>query len=337
MAKRDQLARDLDDGFAALEQGRLDDAAACAERGLRAAPDDPEAIALAAAVADAHGDTEQALARYRALAELTPDAPGPRIAIARLELRDLGDPEGALDTLAEAFEFIDEEDDLIEGILVRAEALLALDQLEDARATLAELSTSAIDDPVLALELGELALVAEDPALATRWAEVARASDPHRADALHLLGRVHEATGDRAAMIAAWQEVRRLDAAAPHDGPTITEDELAKLAADALAELPDEVHERLERAPILIDGLPSEELVADGIDPRLLGLFQGTPLPDGGDLAPTVTNILLFRDNLERASLDREQLADEVRITVLHETAHFFGLDEDDLVELGLD
>ena len=51
--------------------------------------------------------------------------------------------------------------------------------------------------------------------------------------------------------------------------------------------------------------------------------------------APAVTNILLFKTNLERASADAEQLADEIRITVLHEIGHYFGLDEDRLTELG--
>ena len=69
----------------------------------------------------------------------------------------------------------------------------------------------------------------------------------------------------------------------------------------------------------------------------LLGLFQGTPMPEDGALAPTVTNILLFRGNLQRACVDAEHLNEEIRITVLHETAHYFGLDEDDLVALGLD
>jgi predicted Zn-dependent protease with MMP-like domain len=83
--------------------------------------------------------------------------------------------------------------------------------------------------------------------------------------------------------------------------------------------------------------MPSEALVGDGIDPRLLGLFQGTPMPDDGALAPSVTNILLFRGNLQRACADADHLAEEIRITVLHETAHYFGLDEDDLEALGLD
>jgi predicted Zn-dependent protease with MMP-like domain len=87
----------------------------------------------------------------------------------------------------------------------------------------------------------------------------------------------------------------------------------------------------------LIDDVPSEALVADGVDPRLLGLFQGTPMPDDGALAPTITNILLFRQNLARACVDADHLAEEIRITVLHETAHYFGLDEADLEALGLD
>ena len=50
-----------------------------------------------------------------------------------------------------------------------------------------------------------------------------------------------------------------------------------------------------------------------------------------------VTTIHLYRSNLERTAVDREHLAAEVRITVLHETGHYFGLDEDDLERLGLD
>jgi predicted Zn-dependent protease with MMP-like domain len=194
-----------------------------------------------------------------------------------------------------------------------------------------------IDDAELALDLAELALSAEDPQGALRWLELAKDSDELRADALHVLGRVHEFTGDRAAMVTAWQEVRRLDLAADPGELAIDEDAVEQIALAALAELPEHIREKLERVPILIDDMPSEALVADGADPRLLGLFQGTPMPEGGALAPTITNILLFRGNLARACADADHLAEEIRITVLHETAHYFGLDEADLEALGLD
>src|SRR5690606_22794642 len=101
-------------------------------------------------------------------------------------------------------------------------------------------------------------------------------------DALHLLGRVHEATEDRAAMIAAWQQVLALDRKAPAGELSVSEDELERIALAALAELPETVRTRLENVPILIDDLPSEEIVADGYDPRMLGIFQGASMPHEG-------------------------------------------------------
>jgi predicted Zn-dependent protease with MMP-like domain/predicted Zn-dependent protease len=337
MSRQDRLTADVERGFDALEQGNVEDAEACLQRCRRIDPKHPDAVALAAALADARGDVDAALAGYAQLVELRPDEPAPRICLARLQLHDRDDPDAALDTLDAAFELIDEEADLIEAIVVRTEALIAIDDLEDARGALAELSSSAIDDAALALDLAELALAAEDPRAALRWADVARTDGAIRADALHLLGRIHEASGDRGQMIAAWQEVRVLDAAAPPGPVAVSEDELERMASAALHELPADVRARLEHVPILIDDGPSEDIVAEGFDPRLLGLFQGAAMPDAGSAVPTVTNILLFKTNLERAVTDLDQLAEEVRITVLHETAHYFGLDEDDLERLGLD
>jgi predicted Zn-dependent protease with MMP-like domain len=337
MSRTDRLLADLERGFEALEAGKLDAAATIAERCRRIDRKNPDVVAISAAVADANGDGEAALVQYRTLVELRPDDPMPRICVARLELHDLADPDAALDTLEAAFEFIDEEADLVEAIYVKTEALLARGEPAAAREALSELSSSIVDDAELALDLAELALTAEDPAGAKRWVKIAHADEELRPDALHLLGRIHEFTNDRDAMILAWQEVRKHDLAAPPAALTITEDELEEIAVATLAELPEKIRQHLEKVPILIDDLPSEDIVADGFDPRSLGFFQGTPMPEEGGASPTVTNILLFKRNLERDAQNKDHLADEIRITVLHETAHYFGLDEDDLVALGLD
>jgi predicted Zn-dependent protease with MMP-like domain len=337
MSRADRLLADLERGFAALEAGKIDTAASIVERCRRIDRKNPDVVELAAAVADAAGDSEDALEQYRLLVTLRQDDPVPRLCVARLELHDLGDADAALDTLEAAFEFIDDEVDLIEAIYLKTEALLARGEPAAAREALGELATSVIDDGNLALDLANLSLTAEDPAAARRWIEIARRDSALEADALHLLGAVHELTEDRPAMITAWQEVLRLDTAAPPGPLQISEDEVEKIALATLHELPAKIREHLERVPILIADLPSEDLVADGFDPRLLGLFQGTPMPEDGALAPSVTNILLFRRNLERMATDHDHLAEEIRITVLHETAHYFGLDEDDLEALGLD
>jgi len=335
MSRQDRLHADLDRGFEALERGDIEEAEAALARCNRIDRKHADVVTLGAAVADARGDADVALERYSALAELQPDNPMPRICIARIQLRDVGDPDAALDTLDAAFDFIDEEPDLIEAILIRTEALIAIEDLENARAAIGELSTSVIEDAELALDLGELALAAEDPLLAARWAEAAQRDAEHRADALHLLGRVHEASGDRAAMIEAWQQVRTLDAERPAR-VSISDDELERIASEALAELPDTARAKLEHVPILIDGAPSQELVADGLDPRTLGVIDGPTLAEP-DAVGSPTHIRLFKKNLEAIAIDLDHLAAEVRITVLHETAHYFGLEEDDLEKLGLD
>ena len=74
-------------------------------------------------------------------------------------------------------------------------------------------------------------------------------------------------------------------------------------------------------------------------DETMYGLYEGVPLDEwGGDGIPVPTRILLFRLPLEEDYPDPLDLADEVRITILHELAHHLGIeDEDRLSELGID
>jgi predicted Zn-dependent protease with MMP-like domain len=71
-------------------------------------------------------------------------------------------------------------------------------------------------------------------------------------------------------------------------------------------------------------------------DPDLFGLYEGVPLPERGDWAGALPDrIRIFRKPLVESFPEPRELEDEIRITVLHELAHYFGLDEDRLDELG--
>jgi predicted Zn-dependent protease with MMP-like domain len=101
------------------------------------------------------------------------------------------------------------------------------------------------------------------------------------------------------------------------------------------------VRAKLEDIPVLVQALPSREMLTDvnpPLTPDLLGLFVGrhifAELPTAVPGAPGA--IYLFRKNLLRACEDREELAREVRITVQHEVGHLLGLDEDELEDWGL-
>ena len=157
------------------------------------------------------------------------------------------------------------------------------------------------------------------------------------ADARYLLGGALGASGDRDGMSAEWAAVLRLDAAAPSE-PLLALEEFEAVAEAALAELPQEHLDRLGNVAILVADRPSAQMVAGGIDPRILGLYHGVPLARRSVSfgAPYADTIHLFRANLERVSATRAALAERIRVVVLHETAHFFGYTEAQLRRMGL-
>ncbi len=96
-----------------------------------------------------------------------------------------------------------------------------------------------------------------------------------------------------------------------------------RLVRRALAALPEEFRSRLENVAVLIEDEPPKDM------PDTLGLYEGVPLTerslDGITLPDRIT---LFKRPIERACRTEEEIETEVRLTVLHEVGHFFGLEE---------
>lgn len=105
--------------------------------------------------------------------------------------------------------------------------------------------------------------------------------------------------------------------------------ELPDQFAHALDNIRIDIRDRPTRAQLRSVGLNDDEL--------LLGLYEGTPLTERHvDSPPTMPDVIyLFQHDLEDACDTEDQLAEEVRITLLHEIGHYFGLDEDELDALG--
>ena len=116
----------------------------------------------------------------------------------------------------------------------------------------------------------------------------------------------------------------------------------AALVDRAIAGIPSPFREALgEIALVIADEPTAEQLRENGLPPdeTMYGLYEGVPLDEwGGAYLPVPTRIILFRLPLEEDFPDPDDLADEVRITILHELAHHLGIeDEDRLHELGID
>ena len=103
--------------------------------------------------------------------------------------------------------------------------------------------------------------------------------------------------------------------------------------------LPPEIREVAAAVPVCFEPQPNDELLAEGVEPDLLGLFVGHAHGAGlSETQPLPPQILLFVDNLwDYAEGDEEAYRDEVRLTYLHELGHYLGWDEDEIARRGLD
>jgi predicted Zn-dependent protease with MMP-like domain len=335
--------QDLEGAWALLEQGDSDGARKLAARLLPGAPEETKAdlLLLQAACAREDGDHEDALKLLGQVIAVDPEWVTPELWSAELLMGDPDRLQDAYRHASRALDLAEEEDDYLESVVVKAGIEIELGKPADARETLSELPPpdQAQLEPVWSLEVGYLLLSVDDAAEARRRFQSLVDADPELADAWYGVGLAAEAQGDENGKREAWERVLKIDERSPIEDPLMTEEEMSRVAEQALAELPARAKALVANVPILIADLPAPEDVGTGLDPRLLGLFAGTPHPEDSSLGagPQLTQILLFRKNLERVAASVEDLSDEIRTTLLHETGHFFGMSEEDLGSVGLE
>lgn len=106
-------------------------------------------------------------------------------------------------------------------------------------------------------------------------------------------------------------------------------------------ELPDEFREQLRNIEIVVQKRPSrrqlKEMELDEHEDVLYGLYEGVPLPERSSFDPPTLpdKITLFAEPLVQDFPDPEDLKEQIRLTVIHEIAHYFGMDDDQIEKLG--
>lgn len=110
----------------------------------------------------------------------------------------------------------------------------------------------------------------------------------------------------------------------------MTEDRFEELVSEALDLIPPRLAAAIDNVVVLVED-------RDPDDPGLLGLYHGIALTErdshyGGALPDTIT---IYREAILEMCENEQHVVDEVAITVIHEIAHYFGIDEDRLHDLG--
>jgi len=120
----------------------------------------------------------------------------------------------------------------------------------------------------------------------------------------------------------------------------MTRDEFERVVEAAIGLLPRDIRAALDNLAVIVEDRPSlNDLYDAGLDREdvLFGLFRGVPLNqrsffDGGGHLPN--QIILFRRELEEVCRGREELTEEITLTLVHEVGHYLGLDEEEVREL---
>lgn len=120
----------------------------------------------------------------------------------------------------------------------------------------------------------------------------------------------------------------------------LSEKEFDRIVKKAVRRIPMEIRQHLKNLVISVRKQPSKTMVEEvGLPPGevLFGLFQGVPLSERSATSPPLfpDTIFLFQGPIEQSCENIEELEEEVEITLVHEVAHFVGMSEERLEELG--
>jgi predicted Zn-dependent protease with MMP-like domain len=120
-----------------------------------------------------------------------------------------------------------------------------------------------------------------------------------------------------------------------------------KLVEDSLDSLPQKYHRLIQNVAVVIEDFPPEngKHQPGEDDDLLMGIYDGVPLTERSFFAsePMPGRVVLYQKNIEQYAREaaeeedrtvEEIIRDEVRLTVLHELGHYFGLDEDALLDV---
>ena len=111
-----------------------------------------------------------------------------------------------------------------------------------------------------------------------------------------------------------------------------------KVVEEALDSLPQEFRSRIQNVAVLVEDVPPNQLSPESGQQRrlLLGVFHGVPTTKKSifNLSSGPDNIVLYQKNIEAVCSTEAEVREQIRLTLIHELGHYFGLDEDQLKDV---
>jgi tetratricopeptide (TPR) repeat protein len=271
----DQFSAHLDRGWDLVQRGDTRGAEASAKRAIELDPNSPEAHNLLGFVAALEGDGEEAIEAYRQAIALDDTYLEAMLNAAEVYIHPLGDYEQALEMCEQALDLAEVDEEIIDALLLKFDALLGKGDGDEAAKVVAKIPHGPYENPNHAFLVGRAFYEIGQAEKAVGLVEEAVLKDPRHAEAQYYLGLIRDEKGDTRSATAAFLKSRELDLEMGMPPWAPGRDATAKIVERAAAALNPVLKHYVEGADVYVSDVPGVELVAEGVDPRALVLLDG--------------------------------------------------------------
>ncbi|MBM4362431.1 MAG: tetratricopeptide repeat protein [Deltaproteobacteria bacterium] len=309
----DQFSAHLDRGWDLVQRGDPGGAELSARRALELDGQSPEAYNLLGYVAALQGEFEDAIEHYRQAIALDDTYLEAMLNAAEVLVHPLADFDRAIDMCDQALDLAETDDEVVDALLLKFDALLGQGRQDEARALCARFPQGPFDNPNHSFLVGRALYEVGNVAAARPLIEEATDKNPDGADAHYYLGLVRDDGGDSAGATAAFLRSRELDAALPAPAWALSAETFHGLVRRVVEGLDEGLGKFLRGGELFVSDLPGVEVVVDGVDPRALLLLDGIGGPEGTE--PTA-RLFVYQRNVERVAGTVEGVEEEIRLAL---------------------
>lgn len=318
----DQFSAHLDRGWDLVQRGDSRGAELSARRALELDSQSPEAYNLLGYCAALQGDFDEAIEHYRQAIALDDTYLEAMLNAAEVYIHPLGEFDEAVDMCEQALDLAESDDEMVDALLLKFDALLGKGDFEEAKAVCRQFPDGPFDNPNHGFLVARALYEVGDLGRALPLIDAAVKTHPDNPEAWYYLGLLKDEKGDTAAATEAFLRSRDLDLALPMPTWSLTRDTFRMTAETVVDELPPELKTFLRPGEVYVCDVPGVEVVVDGVDPRALLLLDGIA-SDGGGQLPTA-RLFVYQRNVERLAGTVDAVAHEIRVALTREITATF-------------
>ena len=224
----------------------------------------------------------------------------------------LGGFDEAIDFCDQALDLAEVDEEIIEALLIKFDALIAKGDEDEAKRTIKRMPAGPYENPHHAFLVGRALFEIGETERASKLIDEATQKDSNNPEAFYYLGLLRDERGDSRGATEAFLRSRDLEAEAGLPPWVPEKPKFYEMAKKAVLSLNQVLRRYVERAEIYVADVPGVEIVADGVDPRALVLIDGGPVDMGGIVEERPTRVFVYAINVSRMATSNDEIEQEI-------------------------